>query len=171
MTAPQGIPGNVPDFLGPQLNLDERIDAVLTAALTGASWPVVIAVCAAAALIVALLGSSLAIGPVRTVVLTGVAALLTAGALLRFVARPYPVALTDQRLVLIRRSPRNGRLGRIESTYPRSAVRLIGYRPGPLFGSLKIGLSGQSALTFSFFPGAGRGAGQIAAALQTQPAT
>ena len=171
MPDPQQIQGNVPDFLGPHLNPDERLDAVLTASLTGASWPVVIAAGLAVALVVGLLGGFLAIGIVRTAVLSGVAAALTVSALVTLVAKPYAVALTNQRLLLIQRSARSGRLGAIEGTYPRSAVRLMNYRPGPLFGSLKISLSGESTLSFSFLPGARRGAGQIAAALTTHAAT
>lgn len=165
MTLPGRAQLNVADFLGPQLKPDERVDAVLNASLSGESWPILLTACVVAALIGGFLAGFFAIGPARTVVAAGVAALLTAAVQFRFFVRSHATALTNQRLVLIQRSPRTGRLGAIESTYPRSAIRLIGYTPGPLFGSLKIGLSGESALALSFLPSGRRGAGQIAAAL------
>jgi hypothetical protein len=171
MTLPGRAQLNVADFLGPQLKPDERVDAVLNGSLSGESWPLIIAVCVAAALIGGFLAGFFAIGPARTVVAAGVAALLTAAVQFRFFVRSHATALTNQRLLLIQRSPRTGRLGAIEGTYPRSSVRLIGYRPGPLFGSLKIGLSGESDLALSFLTSGRKGAGQIAAALESQAAT
>ena len=98
------------------------------------------------------------------------AAAVTGWVLIRLVGRSHAIALTSQRLLVIRRSARSGQLGAIEGAYPRSAIRLIGYRPGTLFGSLKVDLAGESILSLSLLSSARRGAGQIADALKVASA-
>jgi hypothetical protein len=163
--AQRGVAG----FATPHLTAGERIEVIVPDVLSGISWFVFFVATAAPALVIGLVAGAV----LRSVLLAGAFGGIVAGimalVLLMTVAHTYALALTDQRLLFIRRSFWTGRPQSIDSHFPRQDVRLTDLRGGTLFGTFKLGLPGSAPVPLSFRRATRSAVLQLAAVLGSNP--